>query len=404
MAQFNIVTTFLLPNTASAVSILTSFIKYHCSIGFQHFFLFYDGSEGQFKEQGLNDVIDRYADEITIRYQGAELIRDLQAFCPLLWQSMGKSSYAVEVPIRQSLHASYAAHLLESQEIPSVWLLHIDIDELFLYTSTSNIKDHFNSLQEKGINHMTYLNHEGVPESTQVLDYFKEVTLFRMNHHSVPVTPSTQSALMWWSHRRKHGQYLIAYDNGKSAVCIKQDKSNGLIEARTVHTFTHSLKGGTALKDYRTCNDKEVFLPCTDPCILHYVACGLNHLVEKYRILGNFPPSWTTATGSIPIAPCFHLDAQDAYIRHNIESLYIGEVQAPSKETIDDHIRCGILSRQTFPQAVLGNEGEESLPGESLLSSSSAITLTSRTLQSVEEPPFSMSRAWLLSNISQQYL
>eukprot|EP00607_Mallomonas_marina_P008828 CAMPEP_0182420962 /NCGR_PEP_ID=MMETSP1167-20130531/6095_1 /TAXON_ID=2988 /ORGANISM="Mallomonas Sp, Strain CCMP3275" /LENGTH=292 /DNA_ID=CAMNT_0024597577 /DNA_START=76 /DNA_END=954 /DNA_ORIENTATION=- len=51
------------------------------------------------------------------------------------------------------------------------------------------------------------------------------------------------------------------------------------------------------------------------PVILHYVVCGLNWLEQKYQILGSFPDSWFA--GSLPIPPCFHLDARDAFIRQN---------------------------------------------------------------------------------------
>ena len=53
---------------------------------------------------------------------------------------------------------------------------------------------------------MTYLNHEGVPVAFDTTDYFREVTLFRQHHFSVPLSAAARSAMRFWETRTNHGQ------------------------------------------------------------------------------------------------------------------------------------------------------------------------------------------------------
>ena len=34
------------------------------------------------------------------------------------------------------------------------------------------------------------------------------------------MTPGTRQAMKWWEGRRSHGQYMLCYDNGKSAARV----------------------------------------------------------------------------------------------------------------------------------------------------------------------------------------
>jgi hypothetical protein len=99
------------------------------------------------------------------------------------------------------------------------WLLHIDSDELF-YTPELSVVQHFDWLDSQGIQQLTYINQEGVPEVQQCADsdYFEHVTLFRKHHLSLPLQAGVGSAMEWWKSRTNHGQYLIAYGKRCNAL------------------------------------------------------------------------------------------------------------------------------------------------------------------------------------------
>ena len=234
---------------------------------------------------------------------------------------------------------------------------------------------------------MTYANHEAVPFREDVGDYFREVTTFKVNHLLLPLTHEVGERSRFWRRRTRHGQYMLAYDNGKSAVRVlpgrvvpqsvhrwrtlkpgerenaldppreasggdvtdavfpsAQEQETGSEGGRSTSTsagqqsaaamFDGSAGNGRdgsegapqgpaagegdsdqlvnriAMADPRELRFDEV-LDCRDPCVLHYPSCGLDWLRDKYRLLGSFPSSWFD--GKLPIGPCFHLDARNAF-------------------------------------------------------------------------------------------
>lgn len=80
---------------------------------------------------------------------------------------------------------------------------------------------------------MTYANHEAVPTGEVVGDYFSEVHLFRVNHLMLPLSREVAECTRFWRRRRQHGQYMLAYDNGKSAVRVLP----GRIVPQSVHRW-----------------------------------------------------------------------------------------------------------------------------------------------------------------------
>lgn len=257
------------------------------------------------------------------------------------------------------------------------------INQLF-YTSEASIRPHFDRLNELGVEQMTYANHEAVPSCEDVVDYFREVNLFRVNHLLLPLSRTVGNSTRFWRRRTSHGQYMLAYDNGKAAVRVlpgrivpqsvhrwrtlkPEEKSlaavqgsglcgidaasllsgheaagvtvegrtgseggTGEVSERSEHGSGHEaplddrLVNRVAMADPRELHFDEL-LECSDPCVLHYPSCGLDWLRDKYRLLGSFPSSWFG--GKLPIAPCFHLDARNA-MREGAASPHdgIGEV------------------------------------------------------------------------------
>jgi len=49
------------------------------------------------------------------------------------------------------------------------------------------------------VEQLTYTNHEGVPESENIADYFREVTLFRRHHLSLPLSQTARNGMQFWS-------------------------------------------------------------------------------------------------------------------------------------------------------------------------------------------------------------
>lgn len=94
-------------------------------------------------------------------------------------------------------------------------------------------------------------------------------------------------------------------DGGKNG-----DPGRSGTESGQKSTPGDQLVNRVAMVDPRELHFDEV-LECNDPYVLHYPSCGLDWLRDKYRLLGNFPSSWFG--GKLPIAPCFHLDARNAF-------------------------------------------------------------------------------------------
>ena len=92
-----------------------------------------------------------------------------------------------EIMARQCLNAEIAAiRAAELRPEPCQWLLHIDIDELFILPgegtgAPTTVADHFAAVPASE-NYVAYVNHEAVPEHSGPIDnYFTEVSLFKRN-------------------------------------------------------------------------------------------------------------------------------------------------------------------------------------------------------------------------------
>lgn len=107
------------------------------------------------------------------------------------------------------------------------------MDVQLYYTSETSIQSHFEHLNDLGVEQMTYANHEAVPYREDVCDYFCEVDMFRVNHLTLPLSRSVGESTRFWRRRTGHGQYMLAYDNGKAAVKVLPGK----IVPQSVHRW-----------------------------------------------------------------------------------------------------------------------------------------------------------------------
>jgi len=240
-------------------------VKHHLDIGFQHIFLFYE------------DAPDRWLSELAEQPRVSLVARD--ASLERRWQVLPsfknlRSFIAIEVMARQILNATVA--IGEARELGIQWLLHLDSDELF--QPSGGLHQHLSSAMGAGAEQVVYWNHEAVPEAIEVIDCFKEVTLFKANVNSV----SKPTGCLPY----------IAYTSGKAAVRLDSTPV-----PHGVHRF--SCPGAPA----KTLVARRSF-------VLHYPCCGFSRMLKKYEMLGNFADKWF---GQVSIEPnmSFHALARD---------------------------------------------------------------------------------------------
>jgi hypothetical protein len=312
------------------------------------------------------------------------------------------------------------------------WLLHIDSDELF-HISEGSVRDHFADLYRDDVWQMTYLNHEGVPEEAAAAeekekeeeeeggvsagnddgaevpsthDYFANITLFRRHHLDVPMSRGAQEGMQYWESRTTHGQYMLCYDNGKSAVRVVKGA-----RPLSVHSWIlpdpKEMPSKTALVDPRALDLSRV-RRCNDPCILHFVVCGLPWLKAKYEMLGAFEDAWFG--GKLPIAPSFHLDARDAFLAagedegHDdgvgggggatqdnggrIDALWRKQVVFRDVAVRERQLKAGVLLRFERPQRILRGEMKEEMVVEEDIEEEEVMLMEGDEKTSVPAPAF----------------
>ncbi len=345
-----IVSTMRFPKFGARV--VDSFIAYHAAVGFCHLYLFFDDPE----DAAVARARAHPAALVTVTVHDAALAARWEA-CP----SHARLSPFIddEVQARQHLNCEVAMDMaVRGAPAPVDWLLHIDSDELF-YTAAPNVCDHFAGLYHDGVWQMTYMNHEGVPETSagvdddvnddHDVDYFKATSLFRRHHFDVPMSARARAGMRYWETRSRHGQYLLCYDNGKSAVRVVAGA-----KPRNVHQWVlpdpAAMPSRTALVDPRTLELSRV-RKCRDPCILHFVVCGRRWLQSKYEMLGAFEDAWFG--GELPIAPSFHLDARDAWARGGMEELWNTQVAFGDADVLREQLEAGVLLRIERPGRIL---------------------------------------------------
>jgi hypothetical protein len=304
--------------------LLDSYITYHLDAGFDHMFLFFD------------DPDDPAIPEAQ-KYCGVTVIRNDEA----LWRELEKTEMYQNDDIRQ-----FARTQLNARQPPIVeyaiglalrekfdWLLHIDCDELF-YSPTYSVKEHFQNLVDHGMERMTYVNHEVIPESADVLDPFRESTLFKKHTWTLPgkrITEEQQRLIDLCPQLPK--RFYNFYRNGKAAVRLRP----GVLPHGPHGFSTRAERGFRARLHRRVFDNWPVKLAAkvaprlvkrvtnglypsrrgvsTDPVILHYPCCGFENFWQKYVNYGQFPNTWF---GKVDIASnigSYTLESRDVVAR-----------------------------------------------------------------------------------------
>ena len=130
---------------------LESFIRYHLSKGFARVLIFVDSAE----DFAARNVVKKFpASRVLHKVRGPDLLKEQEQKCASFTSLNG---FLSEVSARQLLDAELALQM--APDLGCRWILLLDSDELF-YTKEASVVPHFQHLEEKGIQQMSYLNHE----------------------------------------------------------------------------------------------------------------------------------------------------------------------------------------------------------------------------------------------------
>jgi hypothetical protein len=245
---------------------LISFVEYHLRLGVSHMFIFYEGALDAALEQVMQRsqvTVVGYDDEVHEKWRALESFPKVANFL------------SREVQARQILNAELAVH--RARELGMDWIAHLDTDEL-VFPGTGTLLEHFEAAQRADANQLVFMNHEAVPETEEVSDYFREVTLFKANPTTV--------------HDAGVGLPFIAYQTGKAAARLDRDPVPW-----GVHRFRFRTDPSRSLRS-RSCR------------ILHYPSCGFSRYIAKYKMLGAFEDKYF---GQVSIRDnlSFHITARD---------------------------------------------------------------------------------------------
>lgn len=296
---------------------LESFIRYHLKIGISHLFIFFDLPDDPAIKiaQKFPNVSAIPCDE-RLRFQQ----KDNQ-----LYENMSRH-ITNEVMARQILNAETAIKL--ALQMGMDWIIHIDADELF-YTQES-VSQHFDFIPYN-VGQVIYRNFEGVPESFEVKDYFKEVTLFKKHGHLLPY-PLPDAYYKFFQRQC----YFVGYGNGKAAARVLPGVlPSGVHEFRTVESRPETIHSPSC------------------PVILHYINCGFGFYSRKYEQLGRFSDFWFGET-KIPVT--FHTQSRDIFCSGGAEKLgdfYRQQLMFDNQEEIEYLLNQGILTRIFKPATLL---------------------------------------------------
>ena len=313
---------------------LASLIQYHLHIGFDHLFLFFDDPDALLPDfvtanpnisyYQRNDDLEN-AWETTTCYLAPHIARSINT----------------EAMSRQSLNAELA--LREAYSMNIDWLLHIDIDELF-YTRKTSVHDHFNMLSKRNIHCMLYPNMEGIAERKEITDFFKDVSLFKVNPEIKPnIDLISQHETLINSIPQIPPDFFHYYACHKSAVRVFASTM-----PRGVHNFSIPPKG-----------TRKKFID--GPMILHYPCCGIKHFKQKYKTLGAFGNQWFGSGSHFFIEIDAHLNGRDIVGTNDkalIESYYLDNFVLSDEASKNALLEAGLCHRIHEPGTILNKHTE----------------------------------------------
>ncbi len=300
--------------------ILALFIDYHLSIGFEHIILFFENlsDEALPKAREYTNVTVLLGDRELKQKQMKNKTFNIM-FAP-----------GIKHPIpRQVLNQETAINI--ASEMGFDWMLHLDQDELF-YPENCSVKEHFEKFSDTNTGDIIYYNHEAVPEKMEIENFFKEVTLFKLNGFFLKRLNIEPAFYKKYFPQR---MYFNSYGNGKSAVRV----AKGALPSG-VHTFHPS-----------PLFPETVFsLDCS---ILHYFCTGFSNYWEKFKYISKLKEIWFDPLPENK----FYFEARDAAIKNDIGlalDIYEKQVMLKEPEIVSELLKLGIIKYINYPKEALG--------------------------------------------------
>jgi hypothetical protein len=325
-----VVSTMLRPGPA-----LRSFIDYHLRIGVARLYLFFEDSG----DEGL--AIARSYPQVTAVVTDDRFRQTQQQ--GILWQRFAPH-LAREVMARQCLNAQTAVEQALADGIE--WLVHLDADELLW--SGRELGQYFASLPAD-VGQVLCVNYEAVPETFEVGDCFREVTLFKR-----PVHLCDRRSLRRWLRDSDRRTWFVGYGQGKAAVRV----APGVL-ANSVHEFAVG-------------RPHPFTVSALDPVILHYARCGFSRYRERYESQARpgercFSSADTQAVDRRPAGAgvhriAFDIRAQAAFRQDasRARTIYETEIMLGGPGEMGRLLDLGLCVRELGPRDIL-SDGRASL-------------------------------------------
>ena len=312
-----------------ADAVLPSFVHYHLQTGFDHLFLFFDDPHADIPAWIKNHPqISAYARD--------EALEDAWLTTSCFTMPQISRSIDSEAMSRQILNAELA--LREAFHKGIHWLLHLDVDELF-YVEDATVDAHFQHMTQQGIDCVSYANMEGIPEQLRIDNFFRKVSLFKINPEYKPNASLISKNQSFLDQITEIPQsFFHYYSSYKSAVRVTPNTL-----PRGVHNFS-TPHNGKRIK----CNE--------GPFILHYPCCGIDHFIRKYKTLGTFGDRWFGQGGQTHINLPSHLNGRDVVGTNDEEAItayYADHFVCASPDMVEALITRGLCRRITAPSTLM---------------------------------------------------
>ncbi|HLM57475.1 MAG TPA: glycosyltransferase family 2 protein [Pyrinomonadaceae bacterium] len=339
-----------------------SFLSYHLRTGFAHVFLFFDDPEDPSIARVPADprfTVVRCDERLRRRWQRT------QAFARL---DFVREHIEDELIARQTLNAEVALGLALDGGFD--WLLYVDTDELFYSPGLAPV-EHFARMSASGVRRVKYLNYEAIPERAHVRDYFREVTLFKVNPQCF------EGGALGDAHRRLLAglsqipdKFFYFYQQGKSAVRLCE----GIMPVGA-HDFLlpEELEGRPLLRtepispageeglSYRLSVDPasgRSFKTAVSrsPLVLHYPCCGFGNFWSRYKTLGGFGDKWFGSQDITARQGPYHTAARDVVASGDAraaEQFYRERNVLEDESVVLRLMEAGLLQRIVEPSRLL---------------------------------------------------
>jgi len=239
-----------------------------------------------------------------------------------------------EVMARQVLNAELGIKLAQMEGIE--WLAHLDADEL-LYSHDVPLQEYFAALPQE-TQQVTFLNYEAQVEQVDVVDFFREVTLFKRSPQCLPPDALIKGQELLRSASWSSERWFLYYTIGKSAVRLVPG-----VRPQGVHRFWVP-------------NERNGSLTTCKPAVLHYINSGFGNFWNKYLTWGNFPDTWFGLTSIKSRIGTLHLEARDVVRtgdRELARDFYHRRFVASQPELVEQLIAIGAMERIPYVRHAL---------------------------------------------------